>query len=168
MRVNIEFMTKFFSRDERTIQLWVKEGMPREERGEYDIIKCSRWYIHKLRKENENLKLGDQTLYQLKKEEQTIKNEERELKLKKLKGELIDLNNVRLAWMGTAKIIVKYLDGFAVNLNIMLSGDANTLAKIRAGVNSLRDDISRLEPDYFISEMDDSEEDEDEEREAED
>jgi phage terminase Nu1 subunit (DNA packaging protein) len=46
--VDVQKVASFLNLDERRIQQLVKEGMPRETRGQYDPIKCAGWYIRYL------------------------------------------------------------------------------------------------------------------------
>jgi phage terminase Nu1 subunit (DNA packaging protein) len=46
--VNVEKLAKAFNRDTRRIQQLVKEGMPRQARGQYDLGACMLWYIRYL------------------------------------------------------------------------------------------------------------------------
>lgn len=46
--VDVTRVASFLNLDERRIQQLVKEGMPREARGQYDPIKCAHWYIRYL------------------------------------------------------------------------------------------------------------------------
>jgi phage terminase Nu1 subunit (DNA packaging protein) len=46
--VDVTKVASFLNLDERRIQQLVKEGMPRETRGQYDPIKCAYWYIRYL------------------------------------------------------------------------------------------------------------------------
>lgn len=48
MPVDVTKVASFLNLDERRIQQLVKEGMPREGRGQYDAIKCAAWYIRYL------------------------------------------------------------------------------------------------------------------------
>ncbi|MCA0387937.1 MAG: hypothetical protein LCH52_05525 [Bacteroidetes bacterium] len=156
--VDLLFISNFFDRDERTIQLWVQKGMPREQRGNYDLVACTRWLIRELRQENEELKSGDQTLSRLRKVEQEMRNEEREIKLKKLRGEYIEVELVKSTWVTMGKVIVKFLEGLAVKINRRVNGDSITLAAIHEEINLIREDISKLKPGYFtdIEDEDDS------------
>lgn len=43
--VTVEQLAAEFNRDKRTVQLLVKEGMPRAGHGEYDLERCKSWYI---------------------------------------------------------------------------------------------------------------------------
>jgi phage terminase Nu1 subunit (DNA packaging protein) len=46
--VNVTRVASFLNLTEQRVQQLVKEGMPRESRGQYDAIKCAAWYIRYL------------------------------------------------------------------------------------------------------------------------
>jgi phage terminase Nu1 subunit (DNA packaging protein) len=43
--VEVSKVAAFLNLDERRVQQLVKEGMPRESRGQYDPVKCAHFYI---------------------------------------------------------------------------------------------------------------------------
>jgi phage terminase Nu1 subunit (DNA packaging protein) len=48
--VNVSKLAAFLNLDERRVQQLVKEGMPRETRGQYDPVKCAAFYIRFLQR----------------------------------------------------------------------------------------------------------------------
>jgi hypothetical protein len=46
--VDVTRVAQALNLDERRIQQLVKEGLPREKRGQYDAVKCMLWYIRYL------------------------------------------------------------------------------------------------------------------------
>ena len=46
--VDVEKVATALNLEKRRVQQLVKEGMPREERGQYDPVKCMLWYIRYL------------------------------------------------------------------------------------------------------------------------
>jgi phage terminase Nu1 subunit (DNA packaging protein) len=46
--VDVKRVAQALNLDERRVQQLAKEGMPREERGRYDPVKCMLWYIRYL------------------------------------------------------------------------------------------------------------------------
>lgn len=109
--VDVEYLANFFGVTARRVQQWADEdGMPRESRGEYDILKCARWKIRKLEEECEILRnSGDEKLHALKMEGQRIKNKKDELALRKVMGELVDYESVKIAWASETKTFAKAL-----------------------------------------------------------
>src|SRR6202043_2281372 len=48
--VDVSKVASALNLDERRVQQLVKEGMPRETRGQYDPVKCLLWYVRYLQK----------------------------------------------------------------------------------------------------------------------
>lgn len=48
--VDVAKVASALNLDERRVQQLVKEGMPREQRGQYDPVKCLLWYVRYLQK----------------------------------------------------------------------------------------------------------------------
>lgn len=110
MIVRVDILAEFFGKTDRTMQRWVEDGMPKLEKGEYDLLECAKWRIHKLEEELETAKnSGDADHLALKKQGQCISNMEKEFKFKKLIGELVDSEAVRLAWTNETKNFRKAL-----------------------------------------------------------
>ena len=148
--VDVAFLAAFLGVTERTIQNWVKQGMPRDARGDYELVACAKWVIKELRQKNEELQLGDETISRLKRSEMEMRNEEREIKLRRLRGEYIEIEIVKGTWVSMAKVIAKYLEGLAVKINRRINGDGVSLALISEEINLIRSDIANLNPNYFI------------------
>jgi len=98
--VGVEDLAEYFGKTARTVQLWVDElGMPKIARGRYDLLECAKWRMQHLESELEVASnSGDETHHQLKMEGQKIMNQERSLKVKRMVGELVDREAVRIAW----------------------------------------------------------------------
>ena len=47
--IDVHKVSKFLNVTPRRVQQLVKEGMPREARGQYNPIKCGAWYVRYLR-----------------------------------------------------------------------------------------------------------------------
>jgi len=99
--VDVEFLAQFFDKDARTIQLWAKfEGMPKEDRGLYDFMKCVKWRCEYL---EEKLNIAetskDEKLHRLKVEGQKLANKRKAIELKQLIGELVPYDTIKLAWI---------------------------------------------------------------------
>ncbi len=123
--VDVEYLANFFGKTPRTIQLWVEnEGMPKpEQRGKYNFFNCIQWRLKKLEDEAEILRnAGDEKLYALKADGQRIANKEREIKVRKLLGELVEYDAVRLAWVGETKTFSKALKSLISKLDVSLEG----------------------------------------------
>ena len=155
--VDVNTLAKVFKRDERTIQLWVEDGMPREGRGKYDLLKCYEWRLNKLEKENDILKnSGDETRYQIQMEGDKIKNKLIETKWKREIGTLVRKQDVLVAWGNQNNIIGTKLEHFKDDLYRALS---NAIPKdmrkkihgiIVKEVNIVKKYISKLELAKYI------------------
>jgi phage terminase Nu1 subunit (DNA packaging protein) len=104
-------LAEFFGVSDRWIREWAEEcGMPKVERGKYDLVECAKWRIKKLEEELDVAKnSGDADHLALKKQGQRLTNMEREFKFKKLIGELVESEAVRLAWTNETKNFRKAL-----------------------------------------------------------
>jgi hypothetical protein len=146
--VDVEFLAKFFSKDVRTIQLWSKDlGMPKEDRGKYDFIKVVRWRINFLEDKIEELEKGDATLYKLKQEYQQMMNEEKKMKIEKMREGLIDAVLVKLAWISEVKIISRSIDALVPFFCKLFSATPEQRATIKSEIDSLKVRISKSELD---------------------
>ena len=116
--VSVNILADFFDRDIRTVQLWAeKDGMPKLAKGRYDLNECAKWRLQKLEEEIESLEdSGDKDHLALKKEGQRLSNMEREFKVKKLIGGLVDSEAVRIAWAKETKIYHEALKVLKIKL----------------------------------------------------
>jgi phage terminase Nu1 subunit (DNA packaging protein) len=86
--------------DERRVQQLVKEGLPREARGQYDPVKCMLWYIRYLQKviEKKSIPITDDGAYVSEREQRVrlLKADAdlRELELAKERGQLVAITDV--------------------------------------------------------------------------
>lgn len=124
MIVNVETLAEFFGKTARRIQQWADEdGMPKDSRGKYDLEECAKWRIKKLEEEIDIVRnSGDEKLYDLKMDNQRLSNIERELKLRRLMGELVESEAVRIAWTNETKNFRKGLKALKTKLINGLAG----------------------------------------------
>jgi len=97
--VDVTKVASALNLDERRIQQLVKEGMPREKRGQYVVLKCALWYVRYLQAalEKKAVPLPDGT-YAAERDER-IRNlradaELKEIELAKERGFLVSLRDV--------------------------------------------------------------------------
>lgn len=148
--VDVDFLARFFNKDARTVQLWAKfDGMPKEERGLYDFVKCVRWRVAKLEEKIEELEKGDVTLYKLKQEYQKLQNEEKRLDLDKQQNNLLDAETVELVNVSFVKMIVRNLNSIGPRLNKNLNGDAKTLSVINTVLDEFKNFCASTQISYF-------------------
>lgn len=152
--VDVEFLAGYFNKTVRTIQLWAKtEGMPKEDAGKYDIIKCAKWRIQKLEEKISELEKGDVTLYKLQQEYQKLRNEEKALDLEVKKRNLLDRETVELVNSVFLKLIVRNIKALAPRLNKKINGNSKTLAVINDEIDELLKSISNTPINYFENEI---------------
>jgi phage terminase Nu1 subunit (DNA packaging protein) len=99
-QVTVEAIAKAFDRKPRRIQQLVKEGMPKGERGKYDLGACLLWYVRYLHKKIESqsaegegaegITLNDQRVRGLK-----AGAELKELEVQLRRGEIVRVDDVR-------------------------------------------------------------------------
>lgn len=148
--VDTDFLARFFDKDMRTIQLWAKlEGMPKEDRGQYDFVKCAKWRIDKLEKEIDELKKGDVTLYKLQQEYQKLRNEEKALDLEVKKKNLLDRETVEMVNTAFLRLIIRNIKALAPRINKKVNGDNKTLDVIKNEIDVLLNAISETPLTYF-------------------
>ncbi len=92
--VNSSFLAKFFKRDIRTIQLWAKEGMPKEGRDKYDFVKVVSWRINYLENKLKEAEGSGGVLKSAKERKEAALAEKAEFELALLKKELIKVDDV--------------------------------------------------------------------------
>jgi len=125
--VDVTFLAEYFERDERTIQLWAekwreKYNFQKLSRGDYDFIVCVTCRLKDLAAEIERLEKGDETLYELQKEHQSLRNKEKLIQLRKLNNEIIDIEFVRTAWMNEMQMIKKFHNALITKISNRVLG----------------------------------------------
>lgn len=152
--VTVQTLAGFFNRDERTIQLWVKEweskyGLIREVRGEYNFIKCIDCRLKDLVQKIEVLeKSGDERLYAHQIKAQIIKNKKAETDWRISVYQLVSKKNVLLLWSSQINTI-KSLSITAENdLKLSIPEEHHTI--IADTFRQLRTDIAELTMDDLI------------------
>lgn len=155
--IDVHTLAKFFNRDVRTMQLWVNDGMPREDRGLYDFVKCVRWRLDKLEAENDILKTsGDEKRYKVQMEGDKIKNKLIETKWRREIGHLVDKKAVLIAWgnqnniVGTKSEFLKEDLKREINTLIPKALHKNVSKIIDQNINSMKELISKLELEKYI------------------
>jgi phage terminase Nu1 subunit (DNA packaging protein) len=99
--VNVERVADALNLTPRRVQQLVKEGLPREKRGEYDPIKCMLWYVRYLQAQvsrlSPNVDLAGGDVDQERKQRIRLLRADadlRELELARERGEFIALDDV--------------------------------------------------------------------------
>ena len=95
----LEQIAHLLNLSERMVNLHVKQhGMPRIDRGQYDIVACVHWYIEYLQKLIKDARRGDETEQQARARLTRATADLRELELAKAKGELIEVDQAKSLW----------------------------------------------------------------------
>jgi len=131
--VTVGVIADFFGKDIRTIQSWAKnDGLPKEEYGKYDFISCVQWYIQKLEKDIERLKLGDETVYELERQNKKLSIQKKQMEINQMQGELISLSEIKELLIDIATVFASGLQTLKSKLAPKLVGltDINTIQKI--------------------------------------
>jgi phage terminase Nu1 subunit (DNA packaging protein) len=119
-------LAEIFCVSKMTISNWVDEGMPRGDRGTYDVRACAAW-IEARRKAEVDLRLANLDLDEAERRYRLAKAESAELDLALKKGDLIPVEKVLAIWerhISAAK--TKFL-AFPSKLAPMLLGAQNRL-----------------------------------------
>jgi len=155
--VTLETLAEFYEVDIRTIQLWDEKAsenkMPsaRIERGKYDFVIYAKNIYKTLKDQNELLKSsGDEKLHALKMDGQRISNRERELKLRRLTGELVNFDKARHAWLDETTIIRRNILSLVPKLTTALENVTETHKKkqlILEQIHAVLNEIGELKID---------------------
>jgi phage terminase Nu1 subunit (DNA packaging protein) len=97
--VDVTRVAQALNLDERRIQQLVKEGLPREKRGQYDAVKCMLWYIRYLQVviEKKAVNLGNEGFAGEREERVRLLRADadlREIELAKERGQLVAIQDV--------------------------------------------------------------------------
>jgi phage terminase Nu1 subunit (DNA packaging protein) len=100
--VDVTKVASFLNLDERRIQQLVKEGMPRETRGQYDPIKCAYFYIRYLQRALEKKSVPTLDGGYVGEREERVRllradADLREIELAKERGQLVAIQDVEIA-----------------------------------------------------------------------
>ena len=140
LSVSTQAIADFFGVVSKTICEWVKQGMPKEKYGSYDLKKCFDWWQENINatKEDTNPKLVE-----LRAEGQKIKNQREQIKLDAERGLLISREEVIDQWCKRIAVVRQSLLSLPVRLPPIVEG--KTRQEIRAIVN---DEAVRILEDY--------------------
>jgi uncharacterized iron-regulated membrane protein len=114
-----------------TVSEWVAAGMPKMAKNEYDVAACVQWRCARLKEAAEIARnSGDEKLHALKMQGQKIANKANEIKLRRMLGELVDLQAARLAWLNETTIFRKSLNAMVYKLSAALEGEHTKVARL--------------------------------------
>lgn len=96
-----KILANLFGLTERRIEQLVKEGMPKERRGKYDLLKCVRWYVRFLQTalEKKAIPMGDGYVGERDERIRLIRSNAdlNEIELAKQRGQLVAIQDVEKA-----------------------------------------------------------------------
>lgn len=150
--IDVQTLAKMLNCEPRTIQLWVQnEGAPKNERGEYPTIKFLLWRINKLTTDLEIAQSsGDEKLHALKVETQKIILAERKEKYKKMLGELVDYDMVKIAWRSEISYFKKALNALKTKLLNSLEGVEDKTQKMVIINREINESLQSMSEDLQI------------------
>ena len=91
----LDQVSKVLDLTPRRINQLAKEGLPRESRGEYDLVKCVRWYIAHLRKQLADARHGTETEVQGRARLVSITADLRAIDLAERRAEMIRIDDAQ-------------------------------------------------------------------------
>lgn len=103
--VSVSFIAHFFGVDQKTIQNWVRAGMPHESRKPYNFYRCVKWRIEELNLEVEAAKKGSETFIQAQSRFMTIKADRAQIELAKERAEVITVKDADKEIQKTLRVI---------------------------------------------------------------
>lgn len=151
--VNVEYLSKLFGVDIRTVQLYAKNnGLPKDERGEYPLVECLLWYIKKLENNIADLQ-KENPLAVVRQEAIELNNQKKRLELEKQLGNLLDRELVTMINIAQIKMIVRNADAIAPRLTKKLNGDAKVLSIIQEVINEFKIFCAETPIEYYQDEV---------------
>jgi hypothetical protein len=120
--LDAETMGEIFGVTSRRIQQYSDdEGMPKFERGKYDLKECAQWMVKKLKEENEILKnSGSSPMHQEKLKEMQMKNVDRKIRQDIMLGTYVKKESVLTAWADEMQRIMKSVKALVYVLDYRL------------------------------------------------
>ena len=153
--VSSKFLAESFGVNERTIQRYAKfDTLPRTAENKYPLFECLRWFVVKLKTENEKLSKDNPLMREKIKTQILINNEKLMLLMKEAKT-LVIADDVEIGWSNFIKLFISKLEALAQDINRIIGGDKVTLNKIKSEINEMRNDISEVKPEQIFNFIDD-------------
>jgi hypothetical protein len=148
----VEAVAKHFGVTVRTVQLWVKKGMPKSGK-RYDLVACEHW--RRQQQERTDLKAEDReegenkafwTLREIK-----ARAETKELELRKLQGELVELVEVEHLFANRAAVYKQSVLGLEPFLLALLPDEERRAkaGEVRRRLREAVENITRPLPEKF-------------------
>ncbi|OGU58288.1 MAG: hypothetical protein A2V66_03615 [Ignavibacteria bacterium RBG_13_36_8] len=156
--VDVHFLSEFFGMDVRTIQNWADKdktypNMPRLKKGEYDFLKCVKWRLQFLERENKKIKAaGEEKLVDIELQKEIKKDKLEDIKLKKELQQLVDRKMTLIAISNVFKIINHYMESCRHELKRDTAGKSGAgLEKtIDASIDEMKSNVHKLNVEKLL------------------
>lgn len=157
MIVTVAQLAKEFNRDERTVQLLARKGMPKAGHGQYDLEKCKTWYIAYLQqciasRSSESGEAEDDGNYNVEREQArwtAAKASIAEIDLGIKRGEVVPIQVVEDAITGVVASARQQLLALPGRIAPQLEGETRAVIKARlaTAVNQTLTSLSEVKID---------------------
>jgi len=126
--------------------------MPKTERGEYPFIDCLLWLI---KEQRDTIAAMDKEnpLTISRKEAIDLNNQKKRIELEQKQNNLLDREEVEMAFVTIIKMIVRNIDSVAPRLNKKLNGGNKELSLIREELDELKNLCAGTQLNYFEDEF---------------
>ena len=142
-----------FNQEIRTIDLNVKKlGMPRKERGVFNVVDVFKWKIKQLQKQIEDIKTGDGSYADAEKRDMIATAALKEIKLAHERGEVMNRSDAASMAKDAVMDTNKKMDGWPRKLALRLIMKETPLEIeqiIQGEVDAIRNELSRIPDTLF-------------------
>jgi phage terminase Nu1 subunit (DNA packaging protein) len=137
-----KILANLFGITERRIQQLVQEGMPKESRGKYDLLKCVRWYVRFLHSVIEKTSVPSGGAEYVSERDERIRSiradaDLKEIELAKQRGQLVSIRDVEKVMTDLVLTTKARIFGVAPRIAPDLVGETSRImahAKIEKGL----------------------------------
>lgn len=138
--VSTKEVANFFDLTPRTIQLWAKNGCPREARGRYNLKQVFIWWLENIQTDD-----SDKELKKWKRHYWKAKSHMEHAKLDEILGDLISKDEIKKEWVGRVAVVTSGLESLAERLPLVLEGKPKDemMEIIKAEIRELRESYAR-------------------------
>jgi phage terminase Nu1 subunit (DNA packaging protein) len=149
--VDVGKIARALNLDERRVQQLVKEGLPREARGQYDPVKCMLWYIRYLQNALEKKSVPTLDGGFVGEREERVRllrtsADLAEIELSKQRSQLVSIEDVEKAWDDLVVTTTAMMMAVPSRLAPQLLGETSRVmvhAKIEAALKEAMRDLSK-------------------------
>ena len=150
--VDVNWLADFFAVTTRAINKWVaEEGAPRDQKGQYPLLKFLKWRIDFLGERIAIYKQNiDETTNKQKLEYEKIKTKRMNLEYKKELNKVVDKRQTLNAWSNQINVVNSNIIALENELVRDLDLTEEQRNKLKERFNDTRDSIGKLEIEKFI------------------